>query len=74
MLADDPDVQRGGSKSRSSTLNEYNITKDESSRWQRIAEVPWDEFDANLDRLCEERDDRVDLNRILELSPHGGDG
>jgi hypothetical protein len=33
-------VQRGGSKSRESTLNKVGISKDQSSRWQQRAPRP----------------------------------
>jgi len=40
MLRDNPEIRRGGSKLHDVTLNDYSIEKIQSSRWQKLAEIP----------------------------------
>jgi hypothetical protein len=42
-------ITRGGDpKSHDTTLKDLNISRDQSSNWQRIAEIPEDKFEKEI--------------------------
>ncbi len=47
--------RRSKSKSRATTLNDLGVSKDQSSQWQKLADVPEDKFES--DGIETEQDD-----------------
>ena len=49
MLADNPEIQRGGSKFRDGTLEKLGVEKKQSHRWQKVADIPEKEFEDYIE-------------------------
>ena len=68
MLKENPVVKHRPSKvSKSKTLNDYNITRDESSAFQKIAKLPDDLFEEQISIAKEETNKRIELTTAKML-------
>lgn len=70
LIKDNPDISRGGSKSRSSTLKEMGITKDQSSAFQKISSLPEETFEKEIETAKAETNKRIELttSRMLKVA------
>lgn len=70
LIKDNPDISRGGSKSRSSTLKEMGITKDQSSAFQKISSLPDETFEKEIETAKAETNKRIELttSRMLKVA------
>lgn len=67
MLESDPELKQGGSKYRDGTLKKYGINdKHQSSRWQRLSEIP----EEHLIRYISELGELQELNTAGFLRFH----
>jgi N6-adenosine-specific RNA methylase IME4 len=65
-----PTVRPPEPSSATETLNQLGVSKSQSSRWQRIADVPEDKFEAYLSE-CRERGDEITSKGAAVLAARG---